>query len=374
MKTRTASAPSLLPHSWLWTLNLPTTRGHSSGRAAPTPPLQLASSPPTGMFPWLRQAPRPWLFTEECTPLSPTRAPPTRSLGSLPFGSVSTLGGGSTWCSCSVTTRWMIGHVTLPWRVCSQSWRASTLPSLTESSKRTSQSTTPRSSLTFATTAVVSRQTPKCGLLVNSQFLFAALKDCKIMRCFSSSQLDAFPGPLSSYWLKPDLGGHLSWIIGCKPPTVVGCSAVVCQHSKLSEDVTQIQTKLLQSMDWGLTYSRLQTISLHWSHWWHQCVMAGKAHAELISISSIECSSKLVTAEVDGKHGVRWDATKIPKWNWGVVVGVNGFFITHLRSRLVFCSFQPQLLVNWWSILLLLLPALLFSLCLRLFVRVLAQV
>lgn len=39
--------------------------------------------------------------------------------------------------------------------------------------------------------------TPKCGLLVNSKFLFAALKDCKIMRCFSSSQLDAFP--LRSY-------------------------------------------------------------------------------------------------------------------------------------------------------------------------------
>lgn len=251
VKTKTASAPSLLPHSWLWTSNLCTTRGHSSGRAAPTPPLQLASSPPTGKFPWLQRAPRPWLFTEECTRLSPTRVPPTRSLGSLPCGSVNTLGGGSTWCSCSVTTRWMIGHVTLPLRVCSRSWRASTLPSQTESSKRTSQSTTPRSSPTFATTAAVSCQTAKCGLLVSSKLLIAAQKDYEVM----STELDAFPGPLSSYWLKPDLGGHLSSIIGCKPPTVVGGSTLGCQQSKLSED--QIQTKLLQSLDWGLTKSSL---------------------------------------------------------------------------------------------------------------------
>lgn len=196
------------------------------------------------------------------------------------------------------------------------------------------------------------------------KFLFAAVKDYKIMRCFSSSQLDAFPGPLSSYWLKPDLGVHLRWIIGCKPPTVVGGSALVCQHSKLSEDVTQIQTNLLQSMDWGLTYSRLQTICLLWLH---QCLMAGKAHVELISITSIE--------RLMGNMG--WDEMPQRSQNetgvlwlvWTVSLSL------HYEADLCSAHFNHSCwLIDGASCCCCCHTALLFSLCLRLFVHVLAQV
>ena len=71
-------------------------------------------------------------------------------------------------------------------------------------------------------------------------------------------------------------------------------SKVNCQKIKYRQNYCKVWIEV--------SLNQVSLISLHWLH---QCVIAGKPHIELISMSSIECPSKLVTTEVDGKHGMR---------------------------------------------------------------------